>query len=88
MARTEQQSNDKFAGRWFWRYASPATFYPIAGKIEKICWVLAILLALIGLYLGFFVAPSDATQGEVYRVIFIHVPAAWMTMVIYLAMAF
>ena len=88
MARTEQQSNDKFAGRWFWRYASPATFYPIAGKIERICWVLAILLALIGLYLGFFVAPSDATQGEVYRVIFIHVPAAWMTMVIYLAMAF
>ena len=88
MARTEQQSNDKFAGRWFWRYASPATFYPIAGKIEKICWVLAILLALIGLYLGFFVAPTDATQGEVYRVIFIHVPAAWMTMVIYLAMAF
>ena len=88
MARTEQQSNDKFAGRWFWRYASPTTFYPIAGKIEKICWVLAILLALIGLYLGFFVAPTDATQGEVYRVIFIHVPAAWMTMVIYLAMAF
>ena len=88
MARTEQQSNDKFAGRWFWRYASPATFYPIAGKIEKICWVLAILLALIGLYLGFFVAPTEATQGEVYRVIFIHVPAAWMTMVIYLAMAF
>ena len=88
MARTEQQSNDKFAGRWFWRYASPATFYPIAGKIEKICWVLAILLTIVGLYVGFFVAPADATQGEVYRVIFIHVPAAWMTMVIYLAMAF
>ena len=88
MARTEQQSNDKFAGRWFWRYASPATFYPIAGKIEKICWVLAILLTVGGLYVGFFVAPADATQGEVYRVIFIHVPAAWMTMVIYLAMAF
>ena len=88
MARTEQQSNDKFAGRWFWRYASPATFYPIAGKIEKICWVLAVVLAIVGLYLGLFVAPADATQGEVYRVIFIHVPAAWMTMVIYLAMAF
>ena len=88
MARTEQQSNDIFAGRWFWRYASPAAFYPLAGKIEKVCWVLAILLALIGLYVGFFVAPTDATQGEVYRVIFIHVPAAWMTMVIYLAMAF
>ena len=88
MPRTEQQSNDTFSGRWFWRYASPATFYPLAGKIEKICWVLAILLATVGLYVGFFVAPTDATQGEVYRVIFIHVPAAWMTMVIYLAMAF
>lgn len=88
MARTEQQSTDKFAGRWFWRYASPAAFYPLAGKIEKACWALAVLLAASGLYIGFFVAPTDATQGEVYRVIFIHVPAAWMTMVIYLAMAF
>ncbi len=88
MARTEQQSNDKFAGRWFWRYASPATFYPLAGKIERVGWALAILLVAIGIYVGFFVAPTEATQGEVYRVIFIHVPAAWMTMVIYLAMAF
>ena len=88
MARTEQQSNDKFAGRWFWRYASPAGFYPLAGKIESVSWVLAVVLALVGLYVGFFVAPTDATQGGVYRVIFIHVPAAWMTMVIYLAMAF
>lgn len=88
MARTEQQSIDKYQGRWFWRYASPAAFFPIAGRIEKACWGLAILLSLIGLYLGFFVAPTDAQQGEVYRVIFIHVPAAWMAMVIYLAMAF
>jgi heme exporter protein C len=38
--------------------------------------------------MGFFVAPTDATQGEVYRVIFIHVPAAWMSMLLYLVMAF
>ena len=88
MARTEQQSNEQFAGRWFWRYASPAAFYPLAGKIEALCWGLALLLTVFGLYLGFFRAPTDATQGEVYRVIFIHVPAAWMAMVIYLAMAF
>ena len=43
---------------------------------------------MIGLWLGFFVAPTDATQGQVYRVIFIHVPAAWMSMFIYLVMAF
>lgn len=88
MARTEQQSNEKYGGRWFWRYASPAAFFPLAGRIERLCWALAIVLSAIGLYLGFFVAPTDAQQGEVYRVIFIHVPAAWMAMVIYLAMAF
>jgi heme exporter protein C len=46
------------------------------------------VLAAVGLYMGFFVAPTDATQGESYRIIFIHVPAAWISMVLYLAMAF
>src|SRR5688572_32922895 len=41
-----------------------------------------------GLYVGFFVAPTDHQQGESYRIIFIHVPAAWMSMFIYLVMAF
>jgi heme exporter protein C len=36
---------------------------------------------------GFFVAPTDAQQGEAYRIIFIHVPAAWMSMFLYLVMA-
>ena len=47
----------------------------------------ALILTVVGLYIGFFVAPTDSTQGESYRIIFIHVPAAWMSMVIYLAMA-
>jgi heme exporter protein C len=47
----------------------------------------AALLAVAALYIGFFVAPTDAQQGDAYRIIFIHVPAAWMSMVIYLAMA-
>jgi len=88
VARTEQQSNEKYSGRWFWRYASPATFYPLAGTLEKICWIIAAVLTVIGLYLGLLRAPVDAQQGEVYRVIFIHVPAAWMAMVLYMAMAF
>ena len=37
---------------------------------------------------GFVVAPTDAQQGDAYRIIFIHVPAAWMSMFIYLVMAF
>ncbi|MGH8773059.1 MAG: heme ABC transporter permease [Burkholderiales bacterium] len=47
----------------------------------------ATLAAVIGLYIGFFVAPTDAQQGEAYRIIFIHVPAAWMSMFLYLVMA-
>src|SRR6202008_661106 len=42
----------------------------------------------MGLYLAFVIAPTDATQGEAYRIIFIHVPTAWMGMFIYLVMAF
>jgi heme exporter protein C len=73
--------------RWFW-YASPQTFFPLAGKIARGCGFAAALLAAAGLYLGFFVAPTDAQQGEAYRIIFIHVPAAWMSMFLYVVMAF
>jgi len=72
---------------WFW-YASPQTFYPLAGAIARWCGIAAALLAAAGLWVGFFVAPTDAQQGEAYRIIFIHVPAAWMSMFIYLVMAF
>jgi heme exporter protein C len=48
----------------------------------------AALLAVWGLYISFFVAPTDFQQGEAYRIIFIHVPAAWMSMFIYMVMAF
>jgi heme exporter protein C len=73
--------------KWFW-YASPQTFSPLARRIARICAVLAALFAIAGLYTGFFVAPTDAQQGEAYRIIFIHVPAAWMSMLIYVVMAF
>jgi heme exporter protein C len=68
--------------RWF-RFASPQTFFPLAGTIALWCAAAAALLALGGLYVGLVVAPTDAQQGEVYRIIFIHVPAAWMSMFIY-----
>ena len=68
-------------------YAAPQAFYPIAGRMIPWFAVLAAVLAAAGLYVGFFVAPTDATQGESYRIIFIHVPAAWMSMFIYLVMA-
>jgi heme exporter protein C len=49
---------------------------------------LAAVLGVWGLWLGFMVAPADAQQGEGYRIIFVHVPVSWMSMVIDLAMAF
>lgn len=70
------------------KYASPASFYPLAGRLWPWFAGVASILAVAGLYLGLFVAPTDFQQGEVYRVIFIHVPTAWMGMFIYLVMAF
>ncbi|MEO8278617.1 MAG: heme ABC transporter permease CcmC, partial [Ideonella sp.] len=69
-------------------FAAPARFYTLAGALIPWLWAAFALLAAAGLYTGFFVAPTDATQGDSYRIIFIHVPAAWMSMVLYLALAF
>ena len=62
-------------------------FFPLAGKLIPWFSLLAGAFALSGLYVAFFVAPTDAQQGEAYRIIFIHVPAAWMSMFLYLVMA-
>ena len=72
----------------FWQYSSPQYFYPLAKKMAIVFFVLAAILTVWGLYIGFFVAPTDFQQGESYRIIFIHVPAAWMSMLIYLVMSF
>jgi heme exporter protein C len=69
------------------RYAAPLAFDPLAGRMIPWFFALAAILGIAGTYIGFFVAPTDAQQSEVYRVIFIHVPAAWMSMFIYLVMA-
>jgi len=72
---------------WF-TFASPANFHRLAGVLAPACGLAAAAFALAGLWMGFAVAPTDAVQGEVYRIIFIHVPAAWLSMVLYVAMAF
>ena len=68
--------------------SSPQAFYPTAGKLIPWFSWLAVFLAVYGLFISFAIAPTDFQQGEAYRIIFVHVPAAWMSMVIYLAMAF
>jgi heme exporter protein C len=70
------------------KFASPQAFYPLAGKMIPWFWALAAAFGIAGLYVGFLVAPTDAQQGEGYRIIFLHVPASWMSMFIYLVLAF
>jgi heme exporter protein C len=71
---------------WF-KYSSPQAFYPLAGRMIPWFAAAATLLIGVGLYIGFFVAPTDFQQGESYRIIFVHVPAAWMSMFLYVVMA-
>ncbi|PTQ81397.1 heme ABC transporter permease [Nitrosomonas ureae] len=72
---------------WF-KYSSPASFYSLAEKMIPVFVLVSVVLLVAGLYVGFFVAPTDFQQGEAYRIIFIHVPAAWMSMFLYVVMAF
>jgi len=71
---------------WF-KYSSPQAFHPLAGRMIPWFSVAAVLLIVVGLYIGFFVAPTDFQQGDSYRIIFVHVPAAWMSMFLYVIMA-
>jgi heme exporter protein C len=72
---------------WF-KYAAPQRFFPVAGRMIPWFWVVAALFGGVGLYLGLWAAPTDAQQGDAYRIIFVHVPTAWMSMVVYVVMAF
>jgi heme exporter protein C len=67
--------------------ANPTRFLELAGR--AIPWLAAAALALlaVGLYLAFFVAPPDYQQGETVRIMFVHVPAAWLAMFGYMLIA-
>ncbi len=71
---------------WY-RYCSPQGFYPLAGALIPWLAAAALTACTAGLYLGFFIAPVDARQGEVARIAFIHIPASLASMLVYLAMA-
>lgn len=78
-----------FSQIWAWiqRFSSPQYFYQISNFLFKWLGGIAVLLIIIGLYWGLFIAPIDYQQGDSYRIIFLHVPAAWLSMFIYLVMA-
>ena len=69
------------------RFANPARFIRLTSAILP--WASGIALAAIGvgLYLALFVAPPDYQQGESVRIMFVHVPAAWMALFVYAVMA-
>ncbi|MGX2038810.1 heme ABC transporter permease [Methylocaldum sp. MU1018] len=72
---------------FFHKLASPKHFYRISGYLIPWLGAVTTILLLAGLYLGLFVAPPDYQQGESYRIIFVHVPSAWMSLFIYVFMA-
>lgn len=72
---------------WFHKLGSPPHFYDISGRLLPWITAACAISMIAGLYLGLFVAPPDYQQGESYRIIFIHVPAAWMSMFVYMVMA-
>jgi len=73
---------------WFHKLGSPPHYYRIAGKWIPWLSALFLMLLLAGLYGGLIVAPADYQQGDSYRIIFVHVPSAWMSLFIYMVMAF
>ena len=85
---TGTEEGAEIRGNILLRFAAPPAFYPLAGRLVPFFAILAAVLCAAGLYVGFFVAPTDATQGDSYRIIFLHVPAAWMSMFLYVVMAF
>ena len=69
------------------RLAAPKFFYPFAGRLLPWLGWLAAGLLLLGAGWGLAVAPADYQQGDSYRIMFIHVPAAWLSMLTYMVMA-
>jgi heme exporter protein C len=71
----------------FYKYAAPQQFYLTAGRLLPWLAALMLLLLLGGLYGGLIFAPTHYEQGEGYRIIYVHVPSAWMSMFVYMVMA-
>ena len=73
--------------QFFHKMASPRYFYNLAGRLIPWLGAACLLFMLAGLYYGLIEAPPDYQQGDSYRIMFIHVPAAWMSMFVYVVMA-
>ncbi len=72
---------------FYHKLGSPRYFYNLSGKLLPWFGWLTLLLILVGGYWGLVLAPPDYQQGDSYRIIYIHVPAAWMSLFVYIVMA-
>jgi len=71
-----------------WQYLlSPAYVLPWMEYLTPFAYLLATVLLIFGYSNGLYYAPTDAVQGEVYRIIYLHVPAAFLSLAIYFSMA-
>ena len=69
------------------KYANPNKFNLIVMPIKNVCLYIALPLIAIGLIIGLFFSPPDYQQGETVRIMYIHVPCAWLSLGIYTMMA-
>ncbi len=72
---------------WFHKLASPPHIYRIAGRLTLLFTVPGVLALIVGLYGGLITAPADYQQGDSFRIIYVHAPAAWLSLLCYTAMA-
>lgn len=72
---------------WFTDLANPTRFLNLAARILPWLWVLSFIILSVGFYMAFFEAPEDYQQGQTIRIMFIHVPFAWLAMAAYGLMA-
>ena len=73
--------------RWFHHVASPPIFDRFAARWSRVFYVAALPVLLIGLWQGLFVVPAEQSQGDAFRIIYIHVPSAWMSLFVFALMA-
>jgi heme exporter protein C len=75
------------AWTWFHRLGSPPYIYGLAERLTPwFSWCAGILI-VAGLYGGLFLAPPDYQQGDDFRIMYVHVPSAWMSLMVYTTMA-
>jgi heme exporter protein C len=73
--------------KWIHQFGSPKYFYDISLRLSKWVTIACIVCFISGLYGGLVLAPADYQQGDSFRIIYVHVPAAWMSLFVYIILA-